>query len=224
MLPAGPPAGRGGDCHLGLSALALGSSFSSRDPQRHRGHASSLLSGALTPLEGRTGTATSRCKVSDAFSARYHSSWNGDVKWLPLSISYIFKNEMGCADAFRCLMGDTSVEVPLHALRRRRSKSIPFSLRINGKYFPRATSAWREEAGSRGLLAKLGAAGLASWSGSPGSSIPWGTHGGGQQPRAPSFRLCCLTPQGHGGRPGTVSSCCIQACAPPGTPLPGYLL
>lgn len=61
------PAGRGGDCHLGSSALALGSSFSSHDPQRHRGHASSLLSGALTQLKGRMRTETSRRKVSDAF-------------------------------------------------------------------------------------------------------------------------------------------------------------
>lgn len=89
----------------------------------------------------------SRCKTSDAFvlfSACYHSSQNGNVKWLPLSILYIFKNEMGCADAFRRLMGDTSVKVPLHALRCHYSKSILFSLLMNGKYFLRATSAQRD--------------------------------------------------------------------------------
>lgn len=72
-----------------------------------------------------------RCETSDASvlsPARYRSSQNGDVKWLPPSILYVFKNEMGCADAFRCLMGDASVKVPLHALRCHYSKSIPFSL------------------------------------------------------------------------------------------------
>lgn len=80
----------------------------------------------------------SRRKSSDAFvlfPARYHSSQNGDVKWLPLSVLYVSKNEMGCADAFRCLMGDVSVKVPLHALRCRYSKSILFLLLIHGRYF-----------------------------------------------------------------------------------------
>lgn len=48
---------------------------------------------------------------------------------------------MGHADAFRCLLGDASVKVPLHALRCGCSKSILFPLLMNHKYYVRATPA-----------------------------------------------------------------------------------
>lgn len=150
----------------------------------------------------------SRCKTSDAFvlfSARYHSSQNGDVKWLPLSILYVFKNEMGCADAFRCLMGDTSVKVLLHALRCHYSKSILFLLLINGKYFLRATSERREEDRSWGLLAKPSTAGSASWSSEAGFFIPWRMCKGGSSCEPLAFACAAWHTGGSGDIPAPLS-------------------
>jgi len=163
------------------------------------------------------GTEKHRYKTSDAFvlfPACYHSSQNGAVKWLPPSILYVFKNEMGCADAFRCLMGDTSVKVPLHALRCCYSKSILFSLLINGKYFLGAPSAWRKEERSQGCWQSQA---------QPQQPVvrlsrllhPTEDLRGGQWLPAPGFRLHCLAPRGLRRHPSTVISCCIQACAPP---------
>lgn len=85
----------------------------------------------------------SRLNTSDAFplfSALCHNSQIGHVQWLLPSISYVFRNEMGRADAFRCLL-----KVPLIAPRRGCSKSILFALLVNHKYFVRATPALQDQ-------------------------------------------------------------------------------